>query len=150
MKGNISIRIKAYLLLIVFSINTVIGFACAMGVDMGFNAHHHENEEEATEVSVLDHEGGKMHEHHDEATNHHHKRKDDCCNEKVLKIFQTDKSVPQSNMLANHVFVTAFISSFCITDALYYHSEIPGIKYFFRGHHPPIPNIRIAIQSFQI
>ena len=98
--------------------NTVIGFACAMGVNMGFNAHHH--------------------------------KKDDCCNDKALKIFQADKAVPQANILVNPIFVTAFISSFYITDALYDHFQIPGIKYFFRGHHPPIPDIRIAIQSFQI
>ena len=129
--------------------NIIIGFACAMGVDMGFNAHHHENEE-ATEVSVHDHADGKMHKHHDEATTHHGDKNDDCCNDNVLNIFQTDKSVPQSNILSNPVFFTAFISSFYITDALYVHSQIPGIKYFFRGHHPPIPDIRIAIQSFQI
>ena len=130
--------------------NTVIGFACAMGVNMGFNAHHHVNDEQATEVSVHKHANGKMHEHHKDATNHHHDKKDDCCNDKALKIFQADKAVPQANILVNPIFVTAFISSFYITDALYDHFQIPGIKYFFRGHHPPIPDIRIAIQSFQI
>ncbi len=45
MKRNISIKLKAAFLIIVFGMNTVIGFVCAMGVNMGYNVHHHESEE---------------------------------------------------------------------------------------------------------
>ena len=62
MQKDISIKLKATLLLIVFSMNTVVGFACAMGVDMGYNNSHHEAE--ATEVAVHVHADGKKH-HHD-------------------------------------------------------------------------------------
>ena len=105
MKGNISIQLKAAFLITVFSINTVIGFVCAMGVNMGFNSkhhhgddkeametavpvngkehqrhdeesiHHHDVDEEATETSV--HVDGKEHQHHDEETKHHHDSKED-------------------------------------------------------------------------
>ena len=44
--------------MIVFSLNTIIGFACAVGIDMGFNSTDH-HDEEATETSVHIHADGK-------------------------------------------------------------------------------------------
>ena len=41
MKKNSSIQLKAAFLLIVFALNTVLGFACSMGLDMGYNKSHH-------------------------------------------------------------------------------------------------------------
>lgn len=41
MKPPRAIQYKALFLLVTFSMNTVVGFACSMGVDMGFNSHHH-------------------------------------------------------------------------------------------------------------
>ena len=43
MSTSIYIQLKAALLLLVFGLNTIIGFACAVGVDMGFNTSHHHN-----------------------------------------------------------------------------------------------------------
>ena len=113
MKRNISIKLKAALFLIVFSMNTLISFACAMGVELGFNSQHHD-EEEATETTVHLHADGKKHQHHDEVTKHHQDSKEDsektgCCNDGVIKFQFT-------------------------------------IDFF----HPPPPDIRILIQSFQI
>ena len=70
MKRSRSIQIKAALLLLVFSLNTVIGFACAVGVDMGFNTPHHQDEVATKEVHV--HSDGKKHEHHKKADKHQH------------------------------------------------------------------------------
>ena len=156
MNKNISIKLKAVFLIIVFSLNTIIGFACAIGIDMGFNTTHH-HEEEATEAVVHIHKGGQKHvhhnevgKHHDEASNHKAKDgKDNCCSDKVIKITQFDKSIPQSLSVINPVFFTTFISSFYNIDALFT-SRTTSIRYFVRSHHPPIPDIRIAIQSFQI
>lgn len=156
MNQNISIQIKAAFLIIVFSLNTMIGFACAIGIDMGFNKTHHE--EETTEDVVHIHKDGKKHvhyneagKHHDETSNHHKAKdgKDNCCNDKVIKITQLDKFIPQSLSAINPVFFTIFISSFYNIDLLFT-SQSVSIKYFVRSHHPPIPDIRIAIQSFQI
>ena len=157
MKNNISIQLKAAFLIIVFSLNTIIGFACAIGIDMGFNAAHH-HDEDAIEVSTHIHADGKKHIHHNETGKHHdeagdqHKSKggkDDCCNDKVIKISQLDKSVPQLTAV-NPVFFTTFISSFYNPDILFVSQQNISIKYFVRSYHPPIPDIRIAIQSFQI
>jgi hypothetical protein len=160
MKRNKSIQLKAVFLLMVFSLNTLVGFACSIGIDMGFNTKHHH--EEATEASVHVHADGKKHvhdkepskHHHNEAASDHHKSKgdkDNCCNDGVMKITQLDKAVPQSVNTALHpIFFTAFISSFYHIDVLYFSTENVSIKHFVRSHHPPIPDIRIAIQSFQI
>ncbi len=159
MKNNLSIQLKAAFLMIVFSLNTIIGFACAVGIDMGFNTTHH-HDEKATEVSVHVHADGKKHIHHNEAGKHHneasnhHNSKDDkenCCNEKVMKFEQLDKSLPQSSKsAANPLFFIALVSSFYNIDVLFTSQVTPHIKYFVRGYHPPISDIRIAIQSFQI
>ena len=156
MNKNISIQLKAAFLIIVFSLNTMIGFACAIGIDMGFNATHH-HEEEATEAVVHIHKDGKKHVHHNEAGKHHdeansHKEKtdkDNCCNDKIVKITQLDKNVPPSLSAISPVFFTILISSFYNIDPLFTSQNV-SIKYFVRSHHPPIPDIRIAIQSFQI
>lgn len=175
MKRNISIQLKASFLLIVFALNTIVGFACAMGADMGFNsAHHHDDKEK--KVSIHIHANGKKHEHHNKKSNsvltdidaatkkghhhdeaeksHHNKKgrseKDDCCNDKVIKITQTDKAVAHPNILAHPVFFTVFISCYYKIDVSYPSQVAICNKYFVRGHHPPIPDVRIAIQSFQI
>jgi hypothetical protein len=160
MKTNKSIQLKAAFLLMVFSLNTVIGFACSIGMDMGFNTKHHY--EEAAEASVHIHADGKKHvhkeaskhHHHDEAENEHHKSKgtkENCCNDGVMKFTQLDKVVSQSvNIVFHPIFFTAFISSFYYIETLHALSVNVSIKHFVRSYHPPISDIRIAIQSFQI
>lgn len=148
MNKSFSIQLKAAFLLIIFSLNIFVGFACAIGIDMGFNNTHH-HEEEATEIHV--HADGKKH-HHEKAEQQHSNKdgKDDCCNDKVVKISQVDKVVPQTAHVLNPVFFSAFVATFYNFN-IYYPSQInTSSKYFVRGHHPPIPDIRIAIQSFQI
>ena len=157
MKKRRSIQFKAAFLMIVFSLNTLIGFACAIGIDMGFNTLHH-HEEEATEAIVHIHKDGKKHVHHEESKHHdesdkdHHKDgKDNCCNDKVIKFNEVDKSASHSfNAIVNPIFFTTFLASFYDTNIFYNSYVDTGIKYFVRSHHPPIPDIRIAIRSFQI
>lgn len=137
--------------MIVFALNTIVGFACAVGVDMGFNSHHH-HDEAAESSHHHSHHASVSHHHQDEdATAHQSKDgKDNCCKDKVTKIAQADKALPQSIASVNAVFFTAFISSFYNIDILSTSQLKPDTKYFVRSHHPPISDIRIAIQSFQI
>jgi ABC-type nickel/cobalt efflux system permease component RcnA len=148
MNKTLSIRLKAALLLIIFSMNIILGFACVVGVDMGFNTTHH-HEEEAPEVHV--HSDGKKH-HHEEAEHKHSHEdsKDDCCNDKVLKLANADKAIPQSAKLLSLVSFTAFFTAYFNINISYLSQATTSNKYFVRGHHPPIFDIRIAIQSFQI
>lgn len=150
MKRNISIQIKATLLLVVFALNTVVGFACSVGIDMGFNSSDHQDEE-ATEVHA--HADGKKHHHEKPAHSHDNKHKDEkggCCTDSVIKFSQADKSVPQSNIIVSPVFITAFAAAYYDTNILYPSQVNSSNKYFVRSYHPPIPDIRVAIKSFQI
>ena len=63
MKRNRSIQLKAAFLLLVFGLNTVVGFACSLGLDMGFNIPHHKEEVSASPIHI--HKAGK-HEHQKE------------------------------------------------------------------------------------
>jgi hypothetical protein len=157
MKKIKSIQLKSAFLLTVFSLNTIIGFACAVGLDMGFNSHHHE--QEVAETSVRVHSDGKQHQHHNEVKDHHDETvndhhptndKDNCCNDEVMKFQQVDKAIASSVTLLSPVFFTSFLASFYNIDILSSKNRTSDIKYFVRSHHPPIPDIRIAIQSFQI
>ena len=155
-------KIIAAFLVIVFSLNTVVGFACSVGIDMGFNTKHHHGEV-WTEPVVHIHKDGKKHIHlekknrHDHNKSHHQEQangdkskdnKDNCCNDKVVQFEQLDKSVPQSNII-HPIFLITFFDAF-------YNVPLPSlnivknIKQFVRSYHPPISDIRIAIQSFQI
>jgi hypothetical protein len=157
-------KIIAAFLLTVFSLNTVVGFACSVGVDMGFNSKHHHSHDPA-EAIVHIHSDGKKHIHsekknahhhgksnHDNRTTHHHTPgtdKDNCCNDHVLKFEQLDKSIPHPSNIVHPIFLISFFD-------VYYNAALPScdvvkdIKQFVRSYHPPISNIRVAIQSFQI
>lgn len=143
MKKNLSIKLKSAFFLLVFSLNIFTGFACAVGIDMGFNSSHHHEENE-----MVAHHGS----HHDEMD--HQKSsgdKDGCCNDKVTTIAQADKSLPpSSNVTVNPLLFTAFISSYYNIDVAGFSNTKADIKYFVRSSPPTIPDIRIEIQSFQI
>ena len=135
--------------------NTVIGLACAMGVDMGFNSHPHE-EEEVIETTTHHHADGKIHQHHDEAAkqNHHDSKEDSekegCCNDDVMKFQSLDKSLTQNaNAFINVPVFVAMLSRFFGIDIVSQPkvSDPKPVNQFF---HPPPPDIRILIQSFQI
>lgn len=143
MKSIKTIQLKAAFLLVVFSLNMLVGFACSVGMDMGFNTHHHDEG-----VSSKD-----MSHHHDEIVNHNDSKDlpDNCCKDKVTKITQADKLVPQSYKSDfNLVFLTSFISTFYHAGVLPLYPESTPAKHFVRSTPPTIQDIRIAIQSFLI
>ena len=67
MKKNKSIQFKAAFLLLVFSLNMVVGFACAMGLEMGFKTTHHHD---IDAIKVHTHANGKKHEHYNKIDQH--------------------------------------------------------------------------------
>lgn len=155
MKKISSIQLKALFLLTVFALNTVAGFACSMGVDMGFNKTHHHEEAQAVTPSVHVHADGKKHEHHNKSAAHHHDEKETngkggCCNDAVIKFQNIDKALSQN------VKALLDVPVFTVTDSTYFSVDLLKIskkypeKYNTRLFYPPPPDIRIAIQSFQI
>ena len=88
MSNNLKNKIRASFLLAVFSLNIAAGFACSVGIDLGYNKHHHE-----------DHD--KISGHHHQKQDHHQEMKtgchvsgatDDCCSGDVVKFALLDKS----------------------------------------------------------
>ena len=148
----------------IFSLNTIVGFACAAGIDMGFNTKHHEAEK-ATNALVHIHKDGKKHVHQEKKHSpnnskaHRHDNAgvsdkatgdDDCCSGKVTSFQQLDKSIPVALDLVHPVFFTAIVSTYFHLNILPPAGNIKDIKLFVRSYHPPIADIRIAIQSFQV
>ena len=131
--------------------NTIIGFACAMGVDMGYNVHHHESEEMEQPDAM---HSPSMHHGETSKPGHHHpaneSSKDDCCNHSVKDLTLLSKTVPNKISIIQPVFFTPLVGAYVNADIFSYANTITNLHLFARSHHPPIPNIRIAIQSFQI
>lgn len=159
MKGNTSIQLKAAMLLIVFSLNTVLGFACSIGLDMSYNKSHHT--EETTEVLVHVHDDGKNHHHENEPKKSHHEepaanqpdknddaQKNDCCTNEIMEFQQLDKNLAANSGTNMQVFFAILSTFFGIENFISVQSSSP--KYIASYFHPPPPDIRIVIQSFQI
>jgi len=142
-KSNSTIQLKAIFLLIVFSLNTVIGFACSVGLDMGFNSKHHHH-----------HHNGKSHHHHHDNSQINKSGASEtgnCCNEGTTRFFQSDKllvntvnagiEMPVALIALHFLYISSHLSSF--------NSEIIKIQEV----RPFVLNsrgIRVSIQSFQI
>ena len=148
----------------IFSLNSIIGFACAAGIDMGFNTKHHEAEK-ATSAFVHIHVDGKKHVHQEKKHSHNNSKAyrhnyagvsdnatgdDDCCSGKVTSFQQLDKSIAVALDIVHPVFYTATVSTYFHLSVLPPAGNIKDIKLFVRSYHPPIADIRIAIQSFQV
>lgn len=161
MSKKISIRIKAVFLAVVFGLNPVIGFACSIGIDMGFNSSHHVRDK-GVEAVLHIHEDGKEHVHYEKKHTHKQeynhsvdkkkyseKENQDCCTDQVKKFEDVDKSLPLFFKLIHPAFLNLFFDVYCKT-GLPANDRARNIKQFVRSYHPPIPDIRITIQSFQI
>lgn len=160
MNRNSGIQRKAAFLLIVFLLNTVVGFACSVGLDMGFNNPGHHQEEKALEPHHHDGQESKDHHHkgkheHDTSTDHHssktEKTAEDCCKDEVQKIERADKLSPPVLEYSHYQpFFTLIYPNYFLLEASVSSLEILRPKHLVRDYHPPIPDIRIALQSFQI
>ncbi|MCK9403993.1 MAG: hypothetical protein M0Q26_11395 [Chitinophagaceae bacterium] len=146
------IQFKAAFLLVVFTLNIMVGFACSMGVDMGFNASHHRGD--AARASVHIHKDGKRHEHkpgtvkkHNSADKETASNKGDCCKEKVVQLQTSDKvlNAVQATLQAPVFNLSSFLKRSFI-------NTVKGVmqKYIACQFHPPPCDIRIQIRSFQI
>jgi hypothetical protein len=155
--------IRALFLLAVFSLNTIVGFACSIGIDMGYNSSHHQHcpsyssEKKHSHKSGHKHSQGAGHNHSDE---HKHTKangtanntQDDCCADDVTKFIQLDKSVVKTNLnLPVPTFMVAFTSIF-IGPSLNGNHLLNsfGLLPVRRSCSIYDTDIRIAIQSFQI
>lgn len=116
---------KALFLLVAFLLNTAVGFACAVQMDT-FGHHHH---------------------------NHHHHsghQGDNCCKTTVNNLVTQAKVVPEGIKVFNGVL--ALSGGFEYDFSVFSFRNIAADQLYFADpqYHPPIKDIRIAIQSFQI
>ncbi|MEP6947705.1 MAG: hypothetical protein ABI863_00460 [Ginsengibacter sp.] len=150
------IKLKAALLFVVFASNTVLGFACAVGVDKAFIKRiiSHVGIVEATESTLSGHAVSKT-DHHNEQKHREkdcrcNKEKDNCCNKKVVSFEQLDKTITQfitANFALPACELPAFLS---LTTRIYSGTSITVLNYIFRNLHSPPEDIRVSIRSFQI
>ena len=149
---------RALFLLLVFSLNTIVGFACSIGIDMGFNSRHHQPE--SCESHSKTH-SNNSHQKHSHETSHEHQHKhsgtagdaqDDCCANDVTRFIQLDKAIVKNNLsLQAPIFFVAFTSSFIqplINETTLANSH--RFQFVRRSCSIYDTDIRIAIQSFQI
>ena len=170
-----SVQFKAAFLLFVFSLSTIVGFACSVGLNTTLNADHHKDPAGHQQKS---HEHGKSHGHDASADHHqkppsnhehpaddhpgqtdHHKQvenlqqnpEDNCCKDEVAKFEKSDKRTPQTvNQNLKPPFVTLAFHSLFPANVQAFHIHLASNKHLVRNHHPPIADTRIAIQSFLI
>jgi len=151
--------IGAIFLLAVFSLNTVLGFACSIGIDMGYNSSHHQHGSLQSSEKTHAHKSGIKHSQgtsHNPGHKHTHgttkSTPDDCCANEITKFIQLDKSVVRTNLdMQAPTFVSTFNFIFfqpSLNENNFAHSS--GLLPVRRSCSLYDTDIRIAIQSFQI
>ena len=156
-------KIKAFTLLVVFSLNTIVGFACSIGIDMGYNSKHHQHGSSHSTSKPHSHKHGHKHSHgtsHKHSHQHKHtdpsgaakNTQDDCCANGVTKFIQLDKSVVKTNLnLQVPTFLVALASIFIQPSPNENNlANTFGLLPVRRSCSIYDTDIRIAIQSFQI
>ncbi|SIO50913.1 hypothetical protein [Chitinophaga niabensis] len=129
MKLSRTIQLKAVFLLAVFTLNTMVGFACAVGLDLGFNSKHH---------------------HHEEGTTlHHHQDNENCCNDEAVQFSQLDKLLAQvvNTGIETPVVLIHFLYQPEISLLTQPRTHISPSK---KPYVSTARGIRVSIQSFQI
>jgi len=159
MVSSSTIKVIAFNLLVAFSLNTLLGFACSLGIDMGYNSKHHHSQSSISSQAT-DKKKGCCTEGQNSTRNmktDHEERSEspndqDCCSNGVVNFLKLDKNISSSVTVEPPVSVILFVVQFTYQIQLleYIKSNLYSTHRFTRRHHPPIPDIRISIQSFLI
>ena len=132
--------------------NIIIGFACAVGVDMGFNTQHHDEEQTITTPMHVQ-SGGHKHKHNSKDNKHHHNNKnsnekDGCCNDVVLKFQNVEKNIV-AKIIIDAPHSVAIFSTFPSCNLFNINCGYPQKK-LLRFFYPPPLDLLILIQKFQV
>ena len=125
------VQLKAAFLSIVFFINMIRAFAWTSNTSMRFNTG-------TREIKIIAY------------WKSHHPGKGTCYNHHVTKFSHVHKYFPQSFFGLNALLTQTLTWSFSIICILPASVSFDDIRYFVRGHHPPTPDIRIAIRSSRV
>lgn len=142
---------KAIFLLVIFLLNTVVGFGCALAMDG--NDHDENHSHEKTNHTHKDH-------NHDHLKGHEHKstpisdqnlaNEDHCCKTLVNDLVTQSKLVPESGkvqVVLPVMWLPDYSYALLIPVAV---EELDQRVYVDQRERPPNEDIRIVIQSFQI
>ena len=149
-------RIRGLILLTVFSLNTVAGFACSLGLNMGYNKNHHQH---STSHSHIKADAPKEKHHHEHSPVSSKSKSanspvsnDDCCTNGVADFIKLDKSVASGTILQPPVFLILFASLFILpidnSVSLIDTSMYGSLRRSWNSTDDT--DLRIVIQSFQI
>lgn len=137
MHNKFTIQLKAAFLLVVFSLNSIMGFGCSIGLKLGYNRSHH--------TETVDHCGVMQTQTPDSPV-----QDEDCCKDEVVKFTLLDKSVCTTIKVDAPAQFTLDVATAYFLEA-WNAQHVSTSHYYVRSDHPPIStDIRIAIQSFQI
>jgi hypothetical protein len=166
MKSNRTIKIKALFLVATFSLNTVVGFACSLGLDMSFNTSHHSHEEgeKHEHGNGHQHDGHRGHSQENSPGSHHHSDTDNntasfsspgeenCCTDFVVGFQNTDKQIAEKSSVPQKGISTLLYLVFAPPSV-----ELLNAKGFAEHSRTPPreidyspPDVRVFIQSFLI
>ena len=143
-------------MLLVFGLNTVIGFACAVGFTIGSKNHHAESSkphEHATEAKPKHEHAGKAAHGHGTKTTHQHNKaenknqKDNCCKDEVVKFQNLDKVLQQHSKALFTPVLVAFVSSFLLDINQYTTAHVQKV---YRTFYPPPKQIITLIHRYQV
>lgn len=160
-------RFKALFLLVIFLLNTLVGFACAIQIEyksqenkVKGHAHDHSSHahDSASPADIAHNHGSHKHSDNHETA---HKKPElnhsqsgsaedsSCCQDEVSKFYSLDKIAPQSVKIIAKPPVLD-ITGFYYTPLAVLPIKKGFDKYIDNRQRPPTNDIRIAIQSFQI
>ena len=132
--------------------NTLAGFACSVGVDMGYNSNHHKNPKVPKHSHCKGHHKQKSNNVGTVALKDQSAPNDDCCSNDVAKFTLLDKSIVSSFAALNAPIVLAtlpdtFYSARNNTSVGTLNKRFQLVRRSCCLHDI---DIRISIQSFQI
>lgn len=114
------------------------------------SAHSHDRGHGSKPGHHDDHEvGGSQRPHHGD-TREANSADEDCCSDDVAKLLQEEKNIAKSITIDHPVHSSFYAAPLYNVEVSFYHGVTRHTRYFVRNYHPPIPDIRVAIQSFQI
>jgi len=144
--------IRSFFLLLVFSLNTVAGFACSIGIDMGYNSNHHSKALSRTHTESYSHTGKHKCTNKQQATKKT-KTSDshDCCSNEVAKFIQLDKSVVGGLQLQPTLYLLSFFTAFIVPEQTVSTITVNAqFQFARRSCFLNDINIQTAIRRFQI
>ena len=140
---------KALILLVVFSMNTTIGFACSIS-NFFHGMHHHATS--TVDKDERNHNQSPGHSHH-ESTGDDHNDTDDknCCSSNVVQLEKREKFLSKTIEAPVNSSLSMLFTALSYLYLSFPEEQTTSFIQHFRWWTPAtIQDLRIVIQSFQI